>query len=63
MKMDKPEVLFVGIDLESDVIITSDTCTNCAQTDGGYRGGGQGCYGDDTVSTDCDNVDANDLAG
>lgn len=63
MMMEKPEVEFVSIDLESSVLTNSDTCTNCALTSGGYRGGGQGCYGDDTVSTECEDALSKAIAG
>lgn len=63
MMMEKPEVMFVAVDLDVNTTGASDECTNCAKTGGGYRGGGQGCYGDDTVSTECEDADARDLEG
>ena len=63
MMMEKPEVKFVGIDLDKSVLATSDSCTNCALTSGTYRGGGQGCYGDDSVSTECEDVLSKAIAG
>lgn len=62
MKMERPMAQFIDIDLNSNIIIASPPpCANCANTDGGYRGGGQACYGDDSVSTECDDPDALDI--
>lgn len=62
MTMEKPEVQFLSIDLSSEVLANSDPCTNCATSGGTYRGGGQTCFGDDSVSTECGDPDSHDLS-
>lgn len=51
MLMQKPVVEYVPIDMK-DMIMTSGECSSCSQ-DGGYTGGGQICFGDMGVSTQC----------
>lgn len=57
MNLKEPVVEFVKININESVIVTSDSCKNCAK-DGGYTGGGTICYGDMNISTECDDVDA-----